>query len=85
VELVLVGAPNIHGVYHVAGPPISKYELLTRIRDRLGLPVTIERDVTFECDRSLDAGRFHEQTGYSPPTWEVMINDMVSHLTERDV
>jgi dTDP-4-dehydrorhamnose reductase len=82
VERVLMEAPTIHGVYHVAARPISKYDLLTLIRDRFRLPITIERDSTFECDRSLDASRFHRDTGYSPPTWEVMIDDMASHMAE---
>lgn len=85
VELVLTKAPAIHGVYHVAADPISKYELLTLIRDRLRLPITIERDVTFDCDRSLDAGRFRKDTGYCSPSWDAMIDDMVSHMTERDI
>mgnify|MGYP002814019490 FL=1 len=82
VERVLVDVPTVHGVYHVAARPISKYDLLTLIRDRLRLPITIERDSTFECDRSLDATRFHRDTGYSPPPWDVMINDMASHMAE---
>ena len=82
VERVLVDVPTVHGVYHVAAQPISKYDLLTLIRDRLHLPITIERDSTFESDRSLDASRFHRDTGYSPPTWEVMIDDMASHMAE---
>ncbi len=83
VERVLVDVPTVHGVYHVAARPISKYDLLTLIRDRLHLPITIERDSTFECDRSLNASRFHRDTGYSPPTWEAMIEDMAHHMTER--
>ena len=84
VERTLTDVPKAHGVYHVAAPPISKYDLLTLIRDRLRIPVTIERDLTFECDRSLDASRFHRDTGYSPPTWEAMIDDMAHHMAERD-
>jgi dTDP-4-dehydrorhamnose reductase len=83
VERILVNAAMVHGVYHVAAPPISKYDLLTLIRDRLRLPITIERDSTFACDRSLDASRFHRDTGYSPPTWQVMIDDMAHHMAER--
>lgn len=83
VEMVLTDVPTIHGLYHVAAQPISKYDLLTVIRDRLGLSVTIERDVTFECDRSLDASRFRQDTGYAPPGWEAMIDDMAHHMTER--
>ncbi len=83
IEQVLMKAPNLYGVYHVASEAISKYDLLTLIRDRLYLPITIERDSTFECDRSLDASRFLKDTGYSPPRWDVMIDHMASHMTER--
>ncbi len=82
VERILVDVPTVHGVYHVAAWPISKYDLLTLIRDRLHLPIMIERDSSFECDRSLDATRFRRDTGYSPPTWEMMIDDMASHMEE---
>ena len=84
VERVLVDIPTVHGVYHVAARPISKYEVLTLIRDRLHLPITIEQDSTFECDRSLDATRFHRDTGYTPPPWDLMIDDMASHMAEGD-
>lgn len=85
VELVLMKLPAIHGLYHVAAEPISKYDLLSLVRDRFDLPITIERDTAFECDRSLDASRFHRDTGYKPPAWDAMIDDMVSHMTERDI
>jgi dTDP-4-dehydrorhamnose reductase len=83
VERILTDLPNIHGVYHVASLPINKYDLLTLIRDCLHLPITIEQDSTFECDRSLDASRFHRETNYSPPTWKAMINDMAYQMAER--
>jgi dTDP-4-dehydrorhamnose reductase len=83
VEMVLVDFPMIHGLYHVAAQPISKHDLLSLIRDRFELPITIERDVTFACDRSLNADRFCQETGYSPPTWEAMIDVMAQHMTER--
>jgi dTDP-4-dehydrorhamnose reductase len=83
VERILMEVPKAYGVYHVAAAPISKYDLLTLIRDRLRLPITIERDSTFECDRSLDASHFHRDTGYSSPSWEAMIGDMAQHMTER--
>ncbi len=83
VERVLVDVPTIHGLYHVAAEPISKYDLLGLVRDRLRLPVMIEEDETFECDRSLDASRFRRDTGYAPPSWGSMIDTMVNHMTER--
>jgi dTDP-4-dehydrorhamnose reductase len=83
IERILTEVPELHGLYHVAAQPISKYDLLVLIRDRLRLPTTIEQDATFECDRSLDASRFYQDTGYSPPTWEAMIDDMTHHMRER--
>ncbi len=83
IERILTEVPELHGVYHVAAQPTSKYDLLVLIRDHLRLPITIEQDATFECDRSLDASRFHQDTGYSPPTWEAMIDDMAHHMRER--
>jgi len=83
VERTLTDVPKAQGIYHVAAMPISKYDLLNLIRDRLRFPVTIEQDSTFECDRSLDASRFYRDTGYTPPVWEVMIDDMARHMTER--
>lgn len=83
VERILVDVPALHGLYHAAAGPISKYDLLTLIRDRLKLPVTIEPDSTFECDRSLDGSRFQRDTGYMPPAWEAMIDEMARHMTER--
>jgi dTDP-4-dehydrorhamnose reductase len=83
VERILLDVPKAYGVYHVAAAPISKYDLLTLIRNRLRLPITIERDSTFECDRSLNASRFDRDTGYSSPSWEAMIDDMARHMSER--
>jgi dTDP-4-dehydrorhamnose reductase len=83
VELVLLDAPAIRGLYHVAAQPISKHDLLTLVRERLRLPIVIERDETFECDRSLDASRFCRDTGYSPPAWEAMIDNLARHMPER--
>lgn len=84
IERILTDHPSLHGMYHVAAAPISKYDLLGLVRDRFGLPVAIERDTTFECDRSLDASRFCRETGYSSPTWEAMIDDMARHMPERE-
>lgn len=83
IEQVLVKNPSLHGVYHVASEAINKYDLLTLIRDRLDLPVTIEQDSTFVCDRSLDASRFRKDTGYSSPPWEVMIDHMALQMKEK--
>lgn len=76
IEMLLTQFPQAHGLYHVSSAPISKYDLLVLIRDRLGLATEIEPDDVFECDRSLDSTRFRREFNYNPPVWEAMIREL---------
>jgi len=76
IDRVLTGPGPAHGLYQVSAAPISKYDLLCAIRDRMGLDITIEADDAFVCDRSLDSARFRADFGYTPPTWPVMIDEL---------
>jgi len=65
--------PGMHGLYHVAGAAISKYDLLMMLNAATGAGVMIAADDTFVIDRSLDATRFQTATGLQPPEWPEMI------------
>lgn len=80
IEMLLLHHPEAHGLYHVSADPIDKHTLLTMIRDRMGLDVRIEPDDSFHCDRSLDSTRFRGVFGYSPPSWESMIQELSKEL-----
>jgi dTDP-4-dehydrorhamnose reductase len=70
--------PELAGLYHVASNPISKYDLLVRLKERLGWEETrIEKDEAFHCDRSLVGKRFEMITGWKVPDWEKMIDGLV--------
>jgi dTDP-4-dehydrorhamnose reductase len=73
--------PQLTGLYHVAADPISKYDLLCRLRDAFAVDLHIEPDEKVKVDRSLDATRFCAATGFSPPDWSAMIDDMVADPT----
>jgi dTDP-4-dehydrorhamnose reductase len=64
---------GLSGVYHVAAEPISKFDLLSLIKETYGLRVEIEPDETFVCDRSLDGTRFREATSLVAPAWPEMV------------
>lgn len=71
------------GIYHIASEPISKYELLLRLRNALGwYDITIEHDDSFSSNRSLNGGRFVAETGWKPPSWSDMIEGLVSEWAE---
>jgi len=76
IENMLVNHPEASGVYQVSSEPISKYDLLLLFREKLGHKVEIIPDDKFYCDRSLDSSRFRKEFGYTPPTWETMIEEL---------
>ena len=73
---VIVEHPQLCGLYHVSAEPISKYDLLVRLRDAFALNVVIEPYQAVKVDRSLDSARFREVTGFVSPDWDAMINDL---------
>jgi dTDP-4-dehydrorhamnose reductase len=75
---------DLRGVWHVAGEQISKFDLLSIANDTLGLGTTLVADDSFVCDRTLDATRFRHATGYRPPTWAAMVDEMAADPTPYD-
>jgi len=80
IDRVLTGPGPAHGLYQVSSAAISKFDLLTAIRDRLKLDIKIEPDDSFVCDRSLDSSRFRAAFGYQPPSWKTMIDELVPSI-----
>jgi len=75
---------ELHGVWHVGGEPTSKFDLLAMVNDRFGLGIALEPDDSLVCDRTLDAGRFMNATGYRPPTWAAMVAELATDPTPYD-
>lgn len=66
--------PDLAGLYQVASEPISKYDLLIGLQDKLGWDdIEIEPDDNFYCDRSLIGTRFSVATGWKAPEWDEML------------
>jgi len=80
IEKLLTTHPDAHGVYHVSSAPISKFDLLTSLESRLRTGTTIIPDESFVCDRSLDSTRFRAAFGYSPPTWDAMLDELAADI-----
>jgi dTDP-4-dehydrorhamnose reductase len=78
---VLERHPALDGLYHVAATPISKYDLLCGIREAFNTQVDLRADNQVVLDRSLDGGRFQKVTGFQPPPWPEMIQELVADPT----
>lgn len=74
-DLVLPN-PALSGLYHVAAEPINKYALLQLIGAAYGKDTAIDPDDKVVIDRSLNAQRFRDATGYVAPPWPELIERM---------
>jgi dTDP-4-dehydrorhamnose reductase len=74
--MVLRDHPQMTGLWHVAAPPVNKYDLLTIVKASYGRATTVERYDDFYCDRRLDGTRFQQATGWQSPPWPKLIDDM---------
>lgn len=70
--------PNLQlsGLYHVATDPINKHELLGLVAEIYKKQITIIADEQVKIDRSLNADRFKNATGYIAPDWPKLIEIM---------
>jgi dTDP-4-dehydrorhamnose reductase len=80
IEKILVHYPSANGIYNVSSDPISKYELLVLIRDKMHLNIEVIPDENMKCDRSLNSFKFRQEFDYSPPSWKAMINELASTI-----
>ena len=76
VRDIVIPHASLSGVYHVAAEPISKHDLLQIVNREYGKNLQIEPDGQVKINRSLDASRFREATGYVAPAWPDLIAQM---------
>jgi dTDP-4-dehydrorhamnose reductase len=85
VDRILTKHEDLSGLWHVAAEPVTKYDLLTALAERMGRrDVVVEPEDGVECDRSLVADRFYAATGYSSPGWVGMLDEMAERILRRN-
>jgi len=70
---------NLSGLYQVSSNPISKYNLLCKVKEIMNLDVIIERDCKLVSDRTLNSKNFYTRTRYSVSEWDDMLLDLKEH------
>jgi dTDP-4-dehydrorhamnose reductase len=78
---ILERHPALEGVYHLSSAPITKCDLLHRLRTAYRADVTIDADESVRIDRSLDSTRLQQAAGYQPPSWDDMIAELAADPT----
>jgi dTDP-4-dehydrorhamnose reductase len=72
----IIPQPNLSGLYHASAQPISKYDLLKLVARIYQKNIEILPHSDMTSDRSLDSQKFQKESGYSPPCWEELIQNM---------
>lgn len=75
---------DLKGIYNISADPISKYDLLMLLRNKLNLNIEIEKSNLPYCDRSLNSKAFRDLTGLVPLPWNKMIDQFVDDLRKYD-
>lgn len=76
---IVIPRPELNGIYHLAAEPITKYELLKLIAAVYGKNIEIIPDVEVTLDRSLNASKFREATGFVAPPWKELVELMFAY------
>lgn len=76
VRDVVIPREALSGLYHVASTPTSKFDLLTLVARAYSKSIEIVPDDSLIIDRSLNATRFREATGYVAPEWPQLVASM---------
>lgn len=82
-DVVLPDA-TLSGLWHVSAAPIDKYTLLTRLAEHLGWTVDLTPSDELVIDRSLDSTLFRERTGWTPPSWDAMLQTLAAEFAEYE-
>jgi dTDP-4-dehydrorhamnose reductase len=80
---VIESHPQASGLFHVSAAPISKLDLLTKLRQRLRLNVEIVPVDEPRIDRSLDSTRFRRVFAYTPPSWDDMLDELAHDIHRK--
>ena len=70
---------RLMGLFHVASEPISKFDLLSLIKDIYAVDVDLTPNGKIRIDRSLNGSLLKSITGYSHPNWSDAIRAMYAN------
>jgi dTDP-4-dehydrorhamnose reductase len=73
---IFIMRPDLHGIYHVASKPITKFDLLQLIAEIYGKKIKIVPTGDLVIDRSLDPTALEMATGYVVADWPELIKLM---------
>lgn len=78
VRDVVIPDASLSGLWQVSADPIDKHTLLVTLAEHLGWDVDITPVDEPVIDRSLDSSMFRRRTGWTPPSWAQMLEELAA-------
>ncbi len=73
VYLIISKYQNLSGIINVSSKPISKYELLLKLKNAFQLNIKINPNYLIKSNKVLISKKFTEITGINSPNWDELI------------
>jgi dTDP-4-dehydrorhamnose reductase len=74
---------NLSGIYNISSTPISKYELICKIKDNFNLKIKIQKNSEYYSNKSLISDKFFKKTKIPRPSWDSMLKNLVVNNNEN--
>jgi len=84
VRDVVMPDDTLSGLWHVSADSIDKHTLLSKLAAHMGWDVEITPVDAPVIDRSLDSARFRERTGWTPPSWDSMLEALATEFSNGE-
>ena len=78
ISKIISEKTQLVGLWQIASPAISKYDLIDRLNKMLNLGITLVPDNDFICDRRLDGAPFESHAQIQVSNWENMLTEFVT-------
>ena len=78
IGIIVRDYQDLNGLFNLSSDPISKFDLLNLINDKMKLNITINKETNFICDRSLNSEKIKSLTKIIVPSWNKMIDELVN-------
>jgi len=79
---VVMPEPSLAGLWHVSAAPIDKHTLLSQLAGHLGWSIDLTPVDEPALDRSLDSTPFRDRTGWRPPGWDEMLEELAAEYEQ---
>lgn len=84
IEMMLLNYPKVSGIINIASTPISKYQILVKLKKTLNYSdINIIKDKSNVIDRSLNPEKFLKLTNYQILSWDIMIKKLSDEIILR--